>query len=279
MPCFRPSLLDGARPEPEPHDGPRPLAVLSPFKSSASLSPSPPLPHKLSTRQPLSLNNAREQSPQRPKTASAPPTKVLALLTTTLSGPTGLSATPSVDNLSTHHPVKKAKSTRSLRTKPSTKILRPKTALPSDSSTESISAADKTPPNPPLRTKASQRTLKTKKSVTSMASSTKSSARNFFHEKFQNHHPHLPRSSKSNDKSPKPNEKDPDYQRKKEEHKHFLCQFEERNAKEPLSPTEICKDPTEKQIGQSSKYLKKGDFKLVKTIGTGAYVCNIQSGR
>lgn len=121
-----------------------------------------------------------------------------------------------------------------------------------------------------LRSKVSHSTLKTRPSSSSMAnSSTKSSARNFFHEKFQNHHPHLPRSSKSSDKNVKVNDKDPEYQKKKEEHKHFICQFEERNQKEPLSPSEITKDPSEKHIGQSSKYLKKQDFKLVKTIGTG----------
>ena len=98
-----------------------------------------------------------------------------------------------------------------------------------------------------------------------MANSTKSSARNFFHE----HKPHLPRSSKSVDKHYKINDKDPEYQKKKEEEKHMICAFEEKNSREPLSPTMISKDPSEKHVGHSSKYLRKQDFKYIQTIGTG----------
>ena len=52
----------------------------------------------------------------------------------------------------------------------------------------------------------------------------------------------------------------------------MICQIEEKNAKEPLSPTMIMKDPSEKQIGKQSKYLRRNDFKVIKTIGTGIFV-------
>lgn len=100
--------------------------------------------------------------------------------------------------------------------------------------------------------------------------STRASARTFFRE----HHPHLPRSTKSSDKSPKVNDKDPDFQRKKEEEKHMICVFEEKNAKEPLSPNQVMKDPSEKQVGHKSNYLRRSDFKVIKTIGTGIYLQN-----
>lgn len=96
-----------------------------------------------------------------------------------------------------------------------------------------------------------------------------SAARHFLHDKLSAHAPHLPRSSKGADKNSAKVQNDPDYQRKKEEEKHFICQFDVDNSKEPLSPSQIAKDPSEKHVGHSSKYLKKGDFKLVKTIGTG----------
>lgn len=101
-----------------------------------------------------------------------------------------------------------------------------------------------------------------------MNSSAKSTAKHFFQDKLA-HAPHLPRSSKSTDKHPKPATSDPDYERKHEEEKHFICQFDKDNSKEPLSPSDIARDPSEKLVGHSSKYLKKADFKLIKTIGTG----------
>lgn len=100
-----------------------------------------------------------------------------------------------------------------------------------------------------------------------------SAARNFLHDKLASHAPHLPRSSKGADKTDKSAQilNDPDYQRKKEEEKHFICQFDSDHSKVPLSPTQIAKDPSEKHVGHSSKYLRKADFKLVKTIGTGTF--------
>ena len=93
-------------------------------------------------------------------------------------------------------------------------------------------------------------------------------ARNFLHNISHNHHPSLPRSSKTHDKNAKA-EQVPDYQKRKEAEKHFIAQWEADNSREPLSPSQIAKDPSEKHVGQSSKYLHKEDFKLIKTIGTG----------
>ncbi|KAK0312562.1 cytochrome c oxidase subunit 1 [Friedmanniomyces endolithicus] len=41
--------------------------------------------------------------------------------------------------------------------------------------------------------------------------------------------------------------------------------------KEPLEISEITKDPQKKVVGHSSKYLRKEDFDLVKTLGTGTF--------
>ena len=82
------------------------------------------------------------------------------------------------------------------------------------------------------------------------------------------HHPTLPRSHKSTDRASRATLEDPNYEKHKEEEKHQLCQWEG-HQREPLSPSEIAKDPTEKHVGKSSKYLRKEDFKLMKTIGTG----------
>ncbi|KAI9672775.1 MAG: serine/threonine protein kinase, AGC [Alyxoria varia] len=83
------------------------------------------------------------------------------------------------------------------------------------------------------------------------------------------HHPTLPRSHKSSEKTPKLS--GPDYEKKKEEEKHLICQWESDNQKSPLSPSQISKDPNEKLVGHSSKVLRKEDFKLIKTIGTGTF--------
>ena len=49
----------------------------------------------------------------------------------------------------------------------------------------------------------------------------------------------------------------------------MICVFEEKNSKEPLSPNMVMKDPKEKQVGHQSKYLRRSDFRMIKTIGTG----------
>ena len=84
------------------------------------------------------------------------------------------------------------------------------------------------------------------------------------------HHPTLNRSSKSSDKTPKLS--GPDYEKKKQEEKNLICHWESDSQKTPLSPSQIAKDPSEKLVGHSSKVLRKDDFKLIKTIGTGIVV-------
>jgi hypothetical protein len=45
------------------------------------------------------------------------------------------------------------------------------------------------------------------------------------------------------------------------------------NPQQVLSPSEIAKDPNEKDLGMSSKDLSVKDFKLYKTLGTGMQLC------
>ena len=55
----------------------------------------------------------------------------------------------------------------------------------------------------------------------------------------------------------------------REEEKAKLVQWEA--EKHPLEPDEIVVDPQKKPVGHSSKYLRKEDFELVKTLGTGTF--------
>lgn len=100
--------------------------------------------------------------------------------------------------------------------------------------------------------------------------SAKGAAKNFFHDKFHHHSSSLPRSSKSSDKATKPAD-DAEYQRHKEEDKHNIAQHASQSSNPPLSPNQVAKDPSEKNVGKSSKYLRRDDFQLVKTIGTGTF--------
>ncbi len=64
-------------------------------------------------------------------------------------------------------------------------------------------------------------------------------------------------------------EDDPSYLKNKEDEKHFIAQWEVGAHKKPLSPSEVAKDPSQKQVGLSSKCLRIEDFKLLKVLGTG----------
>ncbi|KAK4623582.1 cAMP-dependent protein kinase catalytic subunit alpha [Fulvia fulva] len=55
----------------------------------------------------------------------------------------------------------------------------------------------------------------------------------------------------------------------REEEKTRLASWEA--EKHPLEPDEIVKDPQTKPVGHSSKVLRKEDFDLVKTLGTGTF--------
>ena len=55
----------------------------------------------------------------------------------------------------------------------------------------------------------------------------------------------------------------------KEQEKHFIATWEAGSQKSPLPPNEVAKDPTQKQVGHSSKHLRCEDFTLLKTLGTG----------
>ncbi|KAJ4355433.1 cytochrome c oxidase subunit 1 [Didymosphaeria variabile] len=53
------------------------------------------------------------------------------------------------------------------------------------------------------------------------------------------------------------------------EEKHTLAQWGEKKA--PLEPGQIDKDPDQKMVGHSSHVLRKKDFELIKTLGTGTF--------
>ncbi|KXT09613.1 hypothetical protein AC579_7649 [Pseudocercospora musae] len=55
----------------------------------------------------------------------------------------------------------------------------------------------------------------------------------------------------------------------REDEKTKLAEWEA--EKRPLEPDEIVIDPQKKPIGHSSKHLRKEDFELVKTLGTGTF--------
>ncbi|KAF2860417.1 serine/threonine-protein kinase YPK2/YKR2 [Piedraia hortae CBS 480.64] len=42
-------------------------------------------------------------------------------------------------------------------------------------------------------------------------------------------------------------------------------------VKEPLEPEQVMVDPQKKPVGHSSKYLRRDDFNLIKTLGTGTF--------
>lgn len=55
----------------------------------------------------------------------------------------------------------------------------------------------------------------------------------------------------------------------REEEKQKLAEWEA--EKRPLEPSEIVVDPQKKPVGHSSKLLRKEDFDLIKTLGTGTF--------
>ncbi|KAI7609356.1 hypothetical protein KC346_g9223, partial [Hortaea werneckii] len=55
----------------------------------------------------------------------------------------------------------------------------------------------------------------------------------------------------------------------REEEKRKLAEWEAK--KEPLEPSDITIDPQRKVVGHSSKVLRKEDFELLKTLGTGTF--------
>lgn len=61
---------------------------------------------------------------------------------------------------------------------------------------------------------------------------------------------------------------DKDYNAREEE-KQKLAEWEAN--KTPLEPSEIIVDPQKKPVGHSSKVLRKEDFELIKTLGTGTF--------
>ncbi|KAK7192209.1 hypothetical protein DPSP01_010212 [Paraphaeosphaeria sporulosa] len=58
-------------------------------------------------------------------------------------------------------------------------------------------------------------------------------------------------------------------ERARDEEKHTLAQWGEKKA--PLEPGQIDKDPDQKMVGHSSSVLRKEDFELIKTLGTGTF--------
>ena len=55
----------------------------------------------------------------------------------------------------------------------------------------------------------------------------------------------------------------------REEEKQRLTEWE--NEKRTLEPNEVAANPNKKPVGHSSKYLRKEDFELIKTLGTGTF--------
>ena len=92
-------------------------------------------------------------------------------------------------------------------------------------------------------------------------------------------HGHQGRRTSESKKQAKNAEDDPTFQRNKEDEKHFIAQWEVGSHKKPLSPTEVAKDPIQKQVGLSSKCLRIEDFKLLKTLGTGTVSSSPRSSK
>lgn len=79
-------------------------------------------------------------------------------------------------------------------------------------------------------------------------------------------HPHRSREeAREQERERKNSEMD----RLRDEEKHTLAQWGENNA--PLEPGQIEQNPDRKMVGHSSHVLRKEDFELIKTLGTGAY--------
>jgi protein kinase A len=66
-------------------------------------------------------------------------------------------------------------------------------------------------------------------------------------------------------------------ERARDEEKHTLAQWGEKKA--PLEPGQIDKDPDQKMVGHSSSVLRKEDFELIKTLGTGEWSATPHAAR
>ena len=78
-------------------------------------------------------------------------------------------------------------------------------------------------------------------------------------------HPHRSREeAREQERERKNSEMD----RLRDEEKHTLAQWGEKKA--PLEPGQINQAPDRKMVGHSSRVLRKEDFDLIKTLGTGA---------
>lgn len=78
-------------------------------------------------------------------------------------------------------------------------------------------------------------------------------------------HPHRSREeAREQERERKNSEMD----RLRDEEKHTLAQWGEKKA--PLEPGQIDQAPDHKMVGHSSRVLRKEDFDLIKTLGTGA---------
>lgn len=84
------------------------------------------------------------------------------------------------------------------------------------------------------------------------------------------HHmlPRLHLSGHGSDKNDKPRKESKDQIRARDEEKNKLAAWEA--DKRPLEWDQILVDPQRKPVGHSSKILRREDFELLKTLGTGA---------
>lgn len=81
---------------------------------------------------------------------------------------------------------------------------------------------------------------------------------------------HLSSSHGDNDKGEKLGRKESrDQARARDEEKNRLAAWEA--DKRPLEYDQILVDPSRKPVGHSSKVLRREDFEMVKTLGTGAF--------
>lgn len=77
-------------------------------------------------------------------------------------------------------------------------------------------------------------------------------------------HPHRSRDQARDEEHERQNSA---IERARDEEKHTLAQWGDKKA--PLEPGQIDKDPSQKMVGHSSNVLRKEDFELIKTLGTG----------
>ena len=54
--------------------------------------------------------------------------------------------------------------------------------------------------------------------------------------------------------------------------RHFVTHYND-SRHEPLAPEAIAEDPKNKELGGSSSQLRLDDFVLLKTLGTGTFIC------